>query len=132
MSSFDWNGYLTLAEELSTRSDEASKRSAISRAYYFVYNLALERAKQNRFETKRDEATHVQLWKLYGASPDPLCQSLSELARRLKSRREQADYEKFFPRHEEAVPQALAGARRFAATLQKVPLRLPSRASSRQ
>ena len=39
---FDWIGYFTLADELSRRADEASLRSAMSRAYYYVYQLALQ------------------------------------------------------------------------------------------
>ena len=47
---FNWYGYLQLAEELGKRSDEASLRSALSRAYYYVYHLALERAEANDFK----------------------------------------------------------------------------------
>ena len=47
---FNWSGYLQLAEELGKRSDEASLRSALSRAYYYVYHLALERAEANDFK----------------------------------------------------------------------------------
>jgi len=41
---FDWNEYLALARRLAAAGDEASKRSAISRAYYFVFNSAFSRA----------------------------------------------------------------------------------------
>ena len=37
---FDWTEYARLAEELGTRPDEASLRTAISRAYYSVYHQA--------------------------------------------------------------------------------------------
>src|SRR5438552_14010258 len=37
---FDWNDYARLAEELPTRKDEASLRTAISRFYYSVYHQA--------------------------------------------------------------------------------------------
>jgi hypothetical protein len=40
----DWNEYFVLARQLATARDEASKRSAISRAYYFVFNIAFFRA----------------------------------------------------------------------------------------
>ena len=46
---FGWSEYLNLAMELGARKDEASLRSAISRAYYYVYHLALERARSNGF-----------------------------------------------------------------------------------
>ena len=52
---FNWNDYLTVARELKTRTDgqpvsnlnEAMRRSAISRAYYSVYHLAVEYAQGN-------------------------------------------------------------------------------------
>jgi hypothetical protein len=52
---FDWNGYLTLAKSLKTETDghaastdiEARRRSAISRAYYAMYHLAVVYAKSN-------------------------------------------------------------------------------------
>jgi len=40
---FDWNKFLSLAQQLATSSDEACKRTAISRAYYCVFNLAFAR-----------------------------------------------------------------------------------------
>jgi len=41
MNSFDWEEFLILAEELEKRGDEASLRSAISRAYYSTFHMAL-------------------------------------------------------------------------------------------
>jgi uncharacterized protein (UPF0332 family) len=41
--SIDWSGYLDLAKELNDNSianREAKQRSAVSRAYYAVFNLA--------------------------------------------------------------------------------------------
>ena len=35
---FDFAAYLTLAEELKQRTDEASLRTAISRVYYAVFH----------------------------------------------------------------------------------------------
>ncbi|WP_372589300.1 hypothetical protein QQE94_00610 [Fervidobacterium pennivorans subsp. shakshaketiis] len=48
-SSFDWRDFLKLAEELiddcdKSRLDEAIKRTAISRAYYGVFNLTKQLA----------------------------------------------------------------------------------------
>jgi len=54
---FDWTGYLALAQELATRNEEACLRSSVSRAYYFVYNLALSRAERNGFVYKPGEST---------------------------------------------------------------------------
>jgi len=38
--SFDWLGYIRLAENLSDELDESSLRSAVSRAYYGVFCIA--------------------------------------------------------------------------------------------
>jgi hypothetical protein len=89
---FDWSEYLQLAEELGRRPDEGSLRSAISRAYYYVYHLALDRAEANRFKPLSGESTHTQLWRCYSDSPEPECMRLGQLALRLKERRERADY----------------------------------------
>jgi uncharacterized protein (UPF0332 family) len=52
---FDWNDYLTIAKEFKTRTDgqtpsnlnEAMQRTAVSRAYYSMFHLALEYAKNH-------------------------------------------------------------------------------------
>ncbi len=80
-ASFDWSGYLKLAEELGNRPDEASLRSALSRAYYYVYHLALNRAEANRFQPLQGEGTHTQLWRLYKKNPEPACQALASNCR---------------------------------------------------
>jgi len=46
---FDWTDYLQLARELAKYGTDAGHRSAVSRAYYYVYHLALSRAESNGF-----------------------------------------------------------------------------------
>ena len=128
---FNWSDYLTLAEELGTRADEASLRSALSRAYYYVYHLALKRAEANNFKIIPGEGTHTQLWRLFNTSPEPACQKLAQIAGRLKEKRERADYNPNFIRIEDEVPELLAEARDFAARLDKLPARHPNPASVR-
>ncbi|MDX1983588.1 MAG: hypothetical protein SFV51_25170 [Bryobacteraceae bacterium] len=95
---FDWSTYLALAEELGAREDEASLRSAISRAYYFVYHLALQRAEANDLKASPGEPSHRQLWRLFDESPETACRKLGVIATRLKQKRERADYEPVFVR----------------------------------
>ena len=128
---FDWSGYLRLAEELGSRQDQASLRSAISRTYYYVYHLALKRAEANGFKALRGEATHTQLWRLFDASPEPACKTIGRIAVRLKGKRQQADYNGYFPRLEGEVPGVIADARDFAARLDKLPSRFPNPGSVR-
>lgn len=128
---FNWLDYLTLAEELSRRQDEASLRSAVSRAYYYVYHLALQRAKANDFIARPDEGTHKQLWRLYNGSPEAACQSLARIANRLKERREQADYNPAFEHSEEEVAELIEDARKFSEKLTELPARHPNPRSVR-
>ena len=128
---FNWSGYLHLAEELGKRSDEASLRSALSRAYYYVYHLALERAEANDFRPISG-GTHTQLWQFFDGSPEPACKKLAILARRLKDKRVRADYNKNFNRIAEEVPEILEDARNFAAQLDRVDARHPNQRSMRR
>jgi len=83
-----------------TRSSTSSLSASIladSRAYYYIYHLALVRAVDNGFQVIAGEASHKQLWRNYSGSPEPNCRKLAEIAMRLKEKRERADYDKFYP-----------------------------------
>jgi hypothetical protein len=129
---FDWSKYLKLAQELAARKEEACLRSSLSRAYYYVYNLALTRAERNGFVSVQGESTHVQLWRLFSKSPEPECINLGQIALRLKEKREKADYMPVYRRIEEEVPQVLADAQAFAARLGKLAPRHPNPGSTRR
>jgi uncharacterized protein (UPF0332 family) len=129
---FNWSEYLKLADELGKRTDEGSLRSAISRAYYYVFHLALKRAQDNDFRVLSGEGTHTQLWRVFSESPEPDCRRLAEIAARLKEKRERADYNPHFVRVQEEVPDLLADARDFAARLGRLPTRHPNPSSRRQ
>jgi uncharacterized protein (UPF0332 family) len=128
---FDWSEYLKLAEELGKRADEASLRSAISRAYYYVFHLALKRAEANDF-TFVTGGMHTQLWRVFSESPEPDCRRLGAIAGRLKNRRERADYTPTFARVDEEIPGTLADAKDFAALLVRLPARHPNPKAMRQ
>lgn len=129
---FDWHEYFKLAQELAARKDEARLRSALSRAYYYVYHLALNRAKLNGFAPRAGESTHMQLWRLFELSPEPECMSLGHVALRLKEKRERADYEPVYRRLEDEVLPILEDAQEFAVRLGKLPQRHPDPKSQRQ
>lgn len=54
--SFDWREYLNLASILSGNADEASQRTAISRAYYAVFHAATLHAKANGYGARPRQA----------------------------------------------------------------------------
>jgi len=130
MAAFDWGQYLTLAGSLAGAADEASRRTAVSRAYYYVYHIALARAELNGFRAI-EGGVHKQLWNLYKDVPVPECQQLGLMGDRLKVRRERADYRDVYPRLNEEVVDMLERAREFAERLARVEARHPNPAAQR-
>ena len=115
--SFDWNEYLILAERLAA-GDEASKRTAISRAYYCIFNLAYARAQTTAGAYPGGEPTHKWCWTKYQQTPDVSCQNLGTCGLRMKRRREQADYKAVsYPRLDDEVRRTLQEARQFQRDL---------------
>lgn len=129
---FDWANYLTLAVNLAGQNDEAARRSAVSRAYYYVYHLAMARALANSFKLIPGEASHKQMWLLYESSPVSECNKLAVLGMRLRSRRERADYDDVYLRLDEEIGEILNTAHEFAALLDKVDRRHPNTTSQRR
>jgi uncharacterized protein (UPF0332 family) len=131
-ATFNWSQYFRLAGELGSTTDEAYLRSALSRAYYYVYHMALKRAEANSYKPLPNEGTHSQLWRLFGSSPEPDCQRLAAIALRLKEKRERADYESHYARVADDVPAVLAEAQQFVAMLNRLPARHPNPQSQRR
>lgn len=109
---FDWNKYLTLAEELAQRNmDEASMRTSVSRAYYSAFHDALSRAEQ-KCGPKQGGNSHQWCWDRYIYTPDATCNQLGIDGGRLKAKRVKADYDaETIRRLDEFVERALTDAR---------------------
>lgn len=125
---FDWNSYLTLAEELAEKKeDEASQRTAISRAYYCVFNHAFARAEITAGRRPRKAPYHAWCWGKYTNTADPACRQIGLDGDRMKSRRVLADYkaDKIYRLNDE-VRRVLLDARQFLADLQHLDPRYPS------
>lgn len=123
---FSWTDYLTLANELSTRPEECCLRTAISRSYYYVYHLARERIISNQFPIARGQNSHQQVWERFENDPDPRCQKLHLLAKKIQDKRKQADYEIPYPRIAGEFPAVIEMAQRFARELNQLEQRLPA------
>lgn len=124
--SFDWKNYLDLAKKLAAdKGNEASLRSAVSRAYYCVFNLAMTKAKSNDFRPKDDAGSHDQLWTLYGRNTDEHCPKISNIGARMKRRRVKADYYSNITKLEDEVADALSDADECIAMLSALPKELP-------
>src|ERR1700740_1470503 len=109
---FDWKEYLRLANHLAEQQDEAAMRSAVSRAYYCAYNLAMLRAQANSYRSPSDTGSHDALWHLSHPNAEKHkvdeCKQLASIGTRLKRRRVQADYRRDFNRLSDAVKDAIA------------------------
>jgi len=124
--SFDWKDYLTLAKTLAGSTDDASLRTAISRAYYCVFNLSLYRAKLNEFRTKDDASSHDQLWGLYGRNKiSRACGQVSVIGGRMKRRRVMADYRLFYDDLAEDAKDIITDAEECVALLESLAADLP-------
>ncbi len=123
---FDWNHFLTLAEELARKPDEASKRTAISRAYYSIFNAAFSRAETTIGPKPPGEGFHQWCWDQYTESGDHSCQQLGLNGNRMKAARVKADYrDANIPRLDDLVRRTLEDARQLQADLAALDPALP-------
>lgn len=118
VSPFDWGGYLTLAEALSSQiGDEAALRSAISRAYYAALGRAVGLL-TNEGRTVSPFKTHSVVWRAFKQSSDPRRVVVGTNLDRLRWLRERADYGSVFEDDlREAVHEAIERATRVLQTL---------------
>ena len=121
---FNWSEYHRVARELSARLDECYLRTSISRAYYYVFHLGRKRVEDNRFPLSKSDV-HRQVWEKFGNSPDHRCRKLAETAKRLKEKRENADYEPFYPHVAKDAPAMVTLAAQFATDLANLDPALP-------
>ena len=90
---FDWNDYARLAEELPTRKDDASLRTAISRFYHSVYHQARDYLLDKGVPLSTTNSSHKIVWKEYqrmGGS----CRAVGINGDRMHKNRRVADYER--------------------------------------
>lgn len=99
---FNWNDYLDLAKSFQKltlskiKIEEACCRTAVSRAYYAVYHIALDFAEKNLSYSKSTgiEAgkNHSELGKYYKGCADYEYKKLGRILRRMHSDRLKCDY----------------------------------------
>lgn len=123
--SFDWNEYFLLARELSgdnnlSSSEEAKKRSAISRAYYSVIIQA--RTKICSLTNRRHPNRNTHAWTIneYLHHSDPLARSIGSRLKRLKKRRERADYDNHIRNLDSELISSLSEAEKLIEDVDKL------------
>lgn len=94
---FEWSDYLAPAEALGTRiDDEPAQCTAISRAYYAVFGLAMERLLDRGWRAT-DGRPHHRVWATYQSSPQEACRRIGEIGFVLRDQRNTADYRRPLP-----------------------------------
>lgn len=117
---FDWNEFLALAQSLATNSDDASIRSAISRAYYSAYNQARIRLPADVAPIMRDDSSHKQIWDIYGRCSAKAARAVNSKSRKLKGLRVSADYREGEHLGKEEAELAIALCQQILSDLQKL------------
>ena len=98
--SFDWVEYLVLAKNLhespqALGSEEASCRSATSRAYYAAFHLALEFAESDGYAPSHSGEDHRGVPSYFrNGESDKLRRRVSNCLDRMRDGRRKADYER--------------------------------------
>jgi len=122
--SFNWSDYLTLAKSLAKQesdpllSDEAYKRTAISRAYYAAFHSALNFASSSEgFSPTGRGEDHIRLIRHFQKSTDRPGQSIGANLNRLRDNRRRADYDNIVRKLDKLTRKALRTADNILFTL---------------
>ncbi len=117
---FDWQNYLIFAEELKSRTDEAAKRTAISRAYYCVFHKAKIYAVEKLDYVYRPEnPSHQSMWLKFKNKGITL-NAIYNYGVKLKNFREDADYKDEFENIENCLIQTYHNATHILDQLTKL------------
>lgn len=117
-----WPEYIVLADDLATHGSEAARRSAISRAYYGVFNPARRWLEAN-VGPIGNRAVHKQVWDAFSApgraSEDTRdkWEVVGEIGELLRGLRNQADYDDDMPNLDRRAPEAVSRAERVLVLL---------------
>ena len=117
---FDWNTYKDLAEELRQRDDEASKRSAVSRLYYSVYwNARIFLEENQDYLYSENKEPHAQIWHEF-IRQGKIFKNIGENGKRLRNKRNSADYEQEILRMEDDLEVSFRWANQILNDLDKL------------
>lgn len=117
--SFDWSAYREVAETLSQKADEASLRSAISRAYYCAYHLAVGHLSEHfNFQVSKDKS-HDTVWRTFSTKGRSYGEVWSK-GDKLKKLRVDADYDSNAVIRDETAAFSLQLADRIVTILQGI------------
>jgi len=109
---FDWKKYLELARALNTTSVgyEARKRTVVSRAYYGIFNLALQYARAQKWPILKDGNGHKSLSEEFRKQQDDSCKRVGALLSQMRNNRNKCDYADVVSGLDKSVSSTIADA----------------------
>jgi hypothetical protein len=125
-----WAEYVALAQDLARHPDEASRRSAVSRAYYGAFN-ASRRWLEANVTSIENRAVHHGVWKTFKTTDSATDATrakwklVGELGGALRTLRNRADYDDGVPELEHLAPEGVATAERILRLLGELEVARP-------
>ncbi len=120
---FDWREFFLFAHELRNEPQESKQRTAIGRAYYYVYNVALIEAGKLGYNPNfpSKAGLHKRLWSWCQSHGNTDIVALGDSGNTLHARRIEADYKPATPASlQQAVQKQLDEAREFELLLAQI------------
>lgn len=111
--SFDWKGYVHLAEELQKRTEESYLRSSISRAYYGAFCIARNKKGYQNYKLKRGENIHWIVIDAYKNSSNANEQNIGRILDKLRKTRNDADYDENKPIKKDLAERIVISAKQI-------------------
>lgn len=94
---FNWHDYISFGEELLGEKDECSRRVAVSRIYYGLFNLAKRKMSGSRYNDLKDSNSpigfHQLFWRNFFIRDDEYSTKMLLKTDVLRSTRNVADYD---------------------------------------
>jgi hypothetical protein len=122
-----WANFIALAGDLAGPESEASRRSAVSRAYYGAFNVSRRWLEEGGIPIENRRA-HKQVWRAFGladrATPSTRekWQTVGDLGGALRALRNQADYADLVPGLDDGAADAVHAAERILELLPQLDL----------
>ncbi len=88
---FNWREFLIVAHRLRNEPGEGAQRTSLGRAYYFVFNLGLAKARTLNFNATHP-GLHKKLWDYCQRHNDPIIKQIGVFGLRMHALRIDADY----------------------------------------